>query len=507
MRTQLTMALVAAVGATAFAVAPTDPVVCESVPGVNDDPCPEVLTHWSYEPGEGGGGYDQVAASAATADDQLLVSVGTSQLADGRTGGLTLVTEVATGDVRHALLLDEGERTAVQDLVTIGDDTAVVDVDVDGRATLVAWDLATGAERWRITPAAAGAEYVRIADLAVSSDGTRVHVALSRSGQAVAGSVDGHVLAIDASSGAVLWSHQLDDLGRWGAYRALATAPDGGVVAVGSAETQFGDGLAVVADRLGADGTVAWESRADGPATGFNAHDEAQQVVVSPDGATVLLAGTSVDPGPNDQQRSVLAMALDAADGSERWRDRQPSAVDPGGAGITDVAALALSADGMTMAIGSLSCAVLVFECVATFTAHDAATGAASWSHVVTGAGIATLPHQLAFTDDGSTLRALSSSVGAANYLLFNTGTGPLPSVSVPNPGFSVLTELDAATGAVTWESRYNSGDVPTDYGYAGGMVAVDGAVLTSHVAAPLEAHGPGGTGNGSDVEVLRWNR
>lgn len=500
------MALVAAVGATAFAAAPTDPVVCESVPGVNDDPCPEVLTRWSNSDTVSGTGIDQALDTALLPDGRHLVVAGNTEVAEGNLVPVLLVVDAADGEVVGATTLAGHDNAAAEQVVPLPTGDVVVVIESGASEFISVVDPLTGDERWSFQgPAELGDRANGVGNVRVSPDGASVAVTTSHSGGNVEGGVDGHVTLLDAADGAIRWTHRLQDAGAWGTYRDVAFGPDGSVYAVGSANAPLSDNQVDAAiDAFDAEGRLRWTRLVAGPGSTLNAHDSADAVAVTPDGATLVISGMSTDVGQNDTARSILTMAFATADGDELWRDREHAPTDAAGAGDTNVGAVVIDPTGSVAAVASLSCAVIIVGCVALYRGFAVADGE-SWDHVVTGVAVHTLPNEMSFSDDGSVLRALSSSVGLATISTWNSVTGPVPAVQAQTPGFSVLTELDPATGEVRWESRYNSGQAPTDYGFAGGMAELDGGVVVAHTAAPTV--GGDGDGTRADIELVRWER
>jgi hypothetical protein len=499
-------ALVVALGATAFVPAP-DPLVCVPVPTVNDDPCPEVVARWSNTAGEAADGLDQ-AADTALLDTGHVVTAASTRLADGRFGAAVVVVDVTSGSVvsETVVAVDDAEATLPSQVVGARD-VAVVAARVDDGAAVFAVDTVAGTERWRYEVALDGATVASVTGLAMSPDGTRVYATTATGGSSV-GTV-GWLVTLDAATGEVRNEHRVRDAvgSRFARYEDVVVADDGRVFATGAAGSRFLPNAAMAVDAFDASGSLLWEQRLDGPDPDFNGHDGGDAIAVSGDGSTLVVTGTSLEQNRTQIETSLFTVALSTADGSVRWRSiRQPSQ-DPAGLGLAAPTTVAISPDGSQATTGAIVCAALVFACVGEWAGHDLVDGSVTWQHRTAGVGLATFADQVEYAPDGSVVRLLSSSVGAANYLFFNTAVGQAPTVSGHTPGFTVLTEVDSADGAVLWESRYNSGAAPTDYGFSGGMVTIGDDVLVAHTAVDTGEAFAGGARNRSDVELLRWAR
>ncbi|MDQ3952150.1 MAG: PQQ-binding-like beta-propeller repeat protein [Actinomycetota bacterium] len=158
------------------------------------------------------------------------------------------------------------------------------------------------------------------ADVAVSPDGAFVYSAM----RTTVGT------GFDSKSRWAILAHDADGeqrwLTRWGSPEhhsfptSIAVSPGGRLVFVSGTwrtDQVAADGhLTTIAFDSGT-GDVVWKSNYDGPAGGT---DNARDVVVSPDGRTLYVAGISAGTGNGDLD--YAAIAYDAATGRELWVTR-----------------------------------------------------------------------------------------------------------------------------------------------------------------------------------------
>ncbi len=242
-----------------------------------------------------------------------------------------------------------------------------------GYAT-VAYNAATGAQLWAKryssqgkSPGPAGARSV-----VVSPGGDKVFVTGISAG---AGSgPDYATVAYNAATGAQLWVRRYNGpgngeemMGLCCAPQAMAVSRDGATVFVTGASKGTGTGLdyATVAYNA-ATGKQLWVSRYNGPA---NRDDGAGSVAVSPDGARVFVTGGSQGAGAD-----YATVAYKAATGKQLWVSRY------NGPGNRDDAAgsVAVSPNGATVFVAGTSTGTATGEDYATI-AYNAATGKRLW--------------------------------------------------------------------------------------------------------------------------------
>jgi hypothetical protein len=229
----------------------------------------------------------------------------------------------------------------------------------------VAYEGSTGAERW-VSRYDGPAHLNDLAvAIGVSPDGSDVFVTGTSAGAHT--DYDYATVAYAASSGTKLWAKRYNGRANMNdGSAAVAVSPDGSRV--------FVTGFSVGPDRdddyatLGYDaatGGKLWVKRYNGPASNI---DDADAVVVSPDGSTVFVTGTSVGLGDDSFDYATVAYA--ASDGARRWLSRYNS-----GPGSTDQAsALALTPDGSQIIVTG-AFAVYDYGTVA----YDASRGAQLW--------------------------------------------------------------------------------------------------------------------------------
>jgi DNA-binding beta-propeller fold protein YncE len=165
-------------------------------------------------------------------------------------------------------------------------------------------------------------------------------------------------VAYNASTGAMLWVKHYNGpgVGHDEAF-AIAVAPDGSRVYVtgfGYSVTTLNDYTTIAYDA--STGAKLWVKRYAGPA---NSEDEARAIGVSPDGSTVFVAGRSfTENEPSD----YVTVAYRASDGSPLWTRRYNGPGDSG----DEVAGLAVSPDGATVFVAGTSDGSTSFQDYAT---------------------------------------------------------------------------------------------------------------------------------------------
>jgi hypothetical protein len=211
-------------------------------------------------------------------------------------------------------------------------------------AVTVAYDAATGSERWVARYDSAGGGSDAAYSLAVSPDGTRVFVA----GNSYApdwGRSAALVVAYDAAAGTELWVAQHERPRRSSETFEVTVAPDGStVVAAGAWIGRVGypcfayDYLTLAFDAV--TGMPRWSARYDGPA---GCYDYAGATVAAAE--EVVVTGVSKAPGSH-QDVATIAYAL--ATGEELWESRY----DGPASGWDEGNALALGSDGSVFVAG-----------------------------------------------------------------------------------------------------------------------------------------------------------
>jgi DNA-binding beta-propeller fold protein YncE len=158
----------------------------------------------------------------------------------------------------------------------------------------IAYDAATGVERWarRANGPANGKDTA--AAIAISSDGSKVFVTGRLDPSAGFGdAADFFTVAYGAADGVVLWARQFDSSPEQSHEEAVAIAasPDGSnvfVTGLSPGANGLNDYFTIAYDESA--GTLRWARRLNGPDDG---HDYAEAIAVSPDGSAVFVTGTS----------------------------------------------------------------------------------------------------------------------------------------------------------------------------------------------------------------------
>lgn len=317
--------------------------------------------------------------------------------------------------------------------------TGVTDASGSGRIATLAYDAVTGADRWVATfPGSAGGEPGYGWALGVSPDGSRLFV--TGQSQCTSGCDASPntftTLAYDAATGQRLWvAHHAS--GSSGA-RALAVSPDGSRVFVQGFDLAGAGRVTLAYDPT--TGHQLWMVRGD---SGYASLGGA--LTVSPDSATVYVAGTAAAPplaGCFDGAGYVTT-AYDAATGSPRWSSTyqvEPSSDSyPMCGTATDEG---LSPDGSTLYVtgfGGASGGQRRFR--AGTVAYDVSDG-----------------HQLWATQD-DTVQVLNGSqthlaVSPDGSKVFVAGDG---CVDYPSCPFTARA-YDTSDGHRIWVSRYDAG-------------------------------------------------
>ncbi len=210
---------------------------------------------------------------------------------------------------------------------------------------------------------------------------------------------------------------------------ALGVSPDGATVFVAGRSwggRSLSDYATIAYDA--STGARLWIARYNGPA---NSHDGANSLRVSPDGTTVFVTGGSYGSGTSSDYSTI---AYDAVTGATLWTARYNG---PGNGG--DVAYdLAVSPDGATVFVtgGSLGSGTN-FD-YATI-AYEAATGVRLWTARYNGSGNGSdQAASLRVSPDGTTVFVTGGSGGADGF-----------------PDYATIA-YEAATGVRLWAARYH---------------------------------------------------
>jgi len=176
--------------------------------------------------------------------------------------------------------------------------------------TTIAYNAATGAQRWATRYNGSPGQDDQAFSLAVSPGGSTVYVTGSSDGNS---SRDYATVAYNAATGAQLWAARYNGPGDpEDNARSVTVGPGGGMLFVTG--DSGGDYATLAYDA--ATGAQLWVHRYNGPANGY---DGAWSVAVSPSGGTVYVTGSS--DAPNGQP-NYATVAYNAATGAQLWVHR-----------------------------------------------------------------------------------------------------------------------------------------------------------------------------------------
>ena len=198
----------------------------------------------------------------------------------------------------------------------------------------LAYDAATGTRIWKKRYSSDfGLSFDVAAAVGVSPDGSTVFVTGAAGGPA---EPDYVTVAYDAATGLQRWTARY--AGPFRDYaRTLSVSPDGSAVFVSGFGVNSGSGLDIetIAYAAGT-GAELWKARYDGP---ISHEDQANAMAVSPDGASVYVAGFS--DGVN-RKRDFVTVAYKTSNGVQRWARRYNGPGDWN----DNIKAMAVSPDG-----------------------------------------------------------------------------------------------------------------------------------------------------------------
>jgi WD40 repeat protein len=319
----------------------------------------------------------------------------------------------------------------------------------------VAYNAATGAQRWARLYNGPGNGSDQASSVAVSPDGGTVFVTGSSDGVNIVS--DYATVAYNAATGAQRWVKRYNGPGNgYDAARSVAVSPGGGTVFVtgDSRGIHSGADYATVAYNA-ANGAQRWVKRYDSPGDG---PDVATSLAVSPAGGTVFVTGTS--DRKSGTNSDYVTVAYNAATGARRWVKRY----DGPGHGFDFAPSLAVSPAGGTVFVTGISRRKGATNTDYATVAYNAATGVQRWVRRYDG------------PRNGKD-RAQSVAVSPAGGTVYVTGVS-----RGIHSGFDFATvAYNAATGAQRWVKRYtspgNGPDVATSMAVspAGGAVYVTG--------------------------------
>jgi len=317
------------------------------------------------------------------------------------------------------------------------------------RYTTRAFNAATGAVLWTAFDHGPGTGDDQARSLAVSPDGSRVFVTGSSSDPK--GTFRYTTIAFDAATGARRWVARYSYQHLRADAASVAVSPGGTQVFVtGGSAGPTGPGSAATVSYDAATGAMQWVARYS-PPDGRNAG--AGTVAVSPDGATVYIAGTAQVRRGQAFPQNIAVVAYTAATGTQRWAALYPGAASPPPVYGSNAVAMALSPDGS--AVFAAGQASTQGKALYNTVAFDAATGALRWARQAPLNGFG-LPAGIAAT---------STEVFITGHTNVSPGNGPTAYATVA---------YDAASGAERWTRLY-TGSVPGFTQATGVAVSPDG--------------------------------
>jgi outer membrane protein assembly factor BamB len=344
----------------------------------------------------------------------------------------------------------------------------------------VAYNAATGAQRWVNSYNGPANRLDRAMSMAVSPNGGTVFVTGTSNGGA--SGPDYATVAYSAATGAQRWVQRYNGPANgFDQANAVAVSPSGGTVFVtGSRDAPNGlPNYATVAYNA-ATGAQRWVNSYNGPA---NRYDRAMSMAVSPGGGTVFVTGTSNGGASGPDYATV---AYNAATGAQRWAKRY------NGPGNRDDSAcsVAVSPSGGTVFVTGTSYAAGEDDYATV--AYNAATGTQRWathrhtggpSHPASSLAVSPTGGTVYVTGAGGTVAynaATGAQLWAVSYLSSAGYIADFASVAVrPNGGIVYVTgniidtnddrnyvtvAYNAATGAQMWVQRYDGPPNGPDY-------------------------------------------
>jgi DNA-binding beta-propeller fold protein YncE len=339
------------------------------------------------------------------------------------------------------------------------DDPAAVAVSPDGSAVFVtgyargwgtrtdyatvAYDAATGRQLWasRYNGPANGDDGA--SSVVVSPDGSTVFV--TGNSLDLAGGYDYATVAYSAATGQQLWVSRYGSGNGDDEARSVVVSPDGSTVFVtGSSGNETGYGYGTVAYSAATGGQL-WASRYNGP----KKDDDASSMMVSPDGSTVFVTGKSLKLAGGYDYATV---AYSAATGRQLWASLYHG---PGASSV------AVNPDGSTVFVTGRSDNLAGGGADYATVAYRAATGQQLWvSRFSFGSGTYDAASSVAVSPDGTTVFVTGGScVSPAHYSCHYATVAS-----------------SAATGKWLWSRRY--GSYNNDYEASSVAVSPDGATV-----------------------------
>ncbi|SNT49158.1 PQQ-like domain-containing protein [Asanoa hainanensis] len=295
---------------------------------------PEAFTAWSN-------------AVVVSRDGRHVYVTGMTTLAEGGIDDFfTASYDAATGKQAWVSRYDgPGKATDDARMIALAPDGRTVFVGGQSPGTeatgydwgTVAYDTATGKQKWVARYDGATHGYDMPSAMAVTADGRSLVVTGASSVQ----SVDLTTVAYDTRTGAVRWTDSYDGPGHATDNPYAITVAGGRVYVTGNTE---GDGTRFDLTTIAYDqssGRRLWTQRYDGKA---HYDDTSWGIAVTPDGSKVVITGTSAD---SDAGTDYVTIAYDTATGRQRWLGRYEGLV--GASDSAHAIAMAAGKDGVRM--------------------------------------------------------------------------------------------------------------------------------------------------------------
>lgn len=453
-------AVPAATGTTASAA----PVPRTAAPGTHRAPAPHPYRHgadaaggtelWRARYGKPPDGVGYPGSAVVSPDGSQVYIAGTIAVGyDAATGAQRWAAPTGLSRGGFLGVSPDGSRVFVTGSSANGNGTL--------RYTTRAFNAATGAVLWTAFDHGPGTGDDQAQSLAVSPDGSRVFVTGSSSDPK--GTFRYTTIAFDAATGARLWVARYSYQHLRADAASIAVSPGGTQVFVtGGSEGPTGHGSAATVSYDAATGATRWVARYN-PPDGRNAG--AGTVTVSPDGATVYIAGTARVRRGSAFPQNIAVVAYTAATGTQRWAALYPGAASPPPVYGSNAVAMALSPDGSAVFVAGQ--ASTQGKALYNTVAFDAATGALRWARQAPLNGF-----------------GLPAGIAATSTEVFITGHTSVPPGNGPTAYATVA--YDAASGAERWTRLY-TGSVPGFTQATGVAVSPD----FSHVFVTGGATGP----------------
>jgi DNA-binding beta-propeller fold protein YncE len=332
----------------------------------------------------------------------------------------------------------------------------------------IAYDAATGGQKWLARYSGPGMQIDTALAIGVSPDGTAVFVTGESYGTGTG--TDFATVSYDALTGTERWVARFSSPGRSrDSAEDLAVSPDGATVFVTGSSEGPGSGTGIDFATVAYDAATGgqdWVARYNGPA---NDNDLPFALALSPDGGTLFVTGYITGSNSTD----IGIIAYEAATGSRRW-----VAVHDGPLHGSDIGyALATSPGGDKLYVTGLVSVSAPYNWDYATVAYDAANASELWVADYDGPGnLEDTPTAIAVSPDGGTV--------------FVTGSSQ---TTVYENDYATVA-YDTATGAQQWDARFGR---PNLYGSAkvvtvspdGGIVYVTGIMQVTYTSGATVAY------------------